>query len=227
MSVEWFVKLKEIDSLGKMRISHLKVLSDQDARVAKIIERKDLTTMQTASLNLEVRSLQQNLHELEKKIQVSSQQISNLMSMGAAEDKINSYRKELSLLEDQGLQLLEAMEEKKLECEANVTFLNGLEKTLVEIQGEAEADKIKAQDEIKKIDFRLQLLVEELPSNFQQIYMRTKDKNLAHGPFTRVELGSCYFCRYKMSKQEEIEVDLIQSLKTCTQCGRIFLPYGA
>jgi predicted nucleic acid-binding Zn-ribbon protein len=227
VSVEWFVKLKEIDSLGKMRFSHLKHLQEQQDRVAKIIERKDLTTSQSASLNLEVRSLQQNLFETEKKIQLSSQQISNLRDVGGDQSKIDAFTAEVSHLEDKGLELLDVIHLKKTSINENTTFLKGLEKTLHEISTEVDGEITKLNDEIKKIDLRLQLLEDELPSNFQQTYTRTKQKNLTHGPFTRTESGNCFFCRYKLSKQEEIEIDMLQSLKICTQCGRIFLPYGA
>jgi predicted nucleic acid-binding Zn-ribbon protein len=52
-------------------------------------------------------------------------------------------------------------------------------------------------------------------------------KNLAHGPFTRIDQGSCFLCRYKISRVEESEIDMQKALKICPQCSRIFLPYGA
>jgi predicted nucleic acid-binding Zn-ribbon protein len=227
VSVEWFLKLREIDSLGKMRINHLKLLDEQQGRVEKLLERKEMTILQTTSLSQELRSLQQNMFELEKKLKLSSEQKDRLHSLGGDENKIRSLEKEIEHLEIEGFELLDRQENIQKEISENKTFLQGLEKTIAEIELEVSEDKMVQEKELSQITMRLKLLEEELPSDFQKIYQRVLQRKLAHGPFTKVDSGNCFFCRYKISRQDESEIDLQQQLKACHQCGRIFLPHGS
>ena len=227
MSVEWFLKLKEIDSLGKMRINHLRAFDEQQERLNKLLERKEVSLLQTNALNLEYRSLQQNLHELEKKLRLFSVQRENLISLGGDDDKIANFTREIATLENDGFELMENQDAIQAELADLKTFLHGLEKTITEIEIEANEEKKLQQVEIKRIELRLNMLEEELPQNFQQVFRRTLAKKLNHGPFTRIDNNSCFFCRHKIPRQEEIEIDMQQNLKTCNQCGRIFLPYGS
>ena len=98
---------------------------------------------------------------------------------------------------------------------------------MLEIESEVAEEKGKLEKELHSISLRVDLLKEELPSDFRQVLERVSARKLAHGPFTRIEGGSCYFCRYKISRLDESEVDMQKQLKICPQCSRIFLPYGS
>ncbi len=227
MSVEWFFKLKEIDSLSKMRISHLSALSEQEDRLSKLFERRQERLLQTTMLKQAHSSLQQNLFDLEQKLKTASEQKQHLLDRGGDENKIKAYAHDIEKLEEDGFVLFESIENNSTELKDTKTFLEGLEKTILEIQSEVDADILEKKHEIQNLELRLKLLEEELPSQFQQTLKRAQSKKLAHGPFTRVDSGSCYFCRHKLSKNDEIEIDLQQQLKICVQCDRIFLPYGS
>lgn len=227
MSVEWFLKLKEIDSLSKMRINHLKVLDEQQERVTKLVDRKKVTILHTTSLGQDLRTLQQEMFELEKKLKMYSDQKTNLESLGGDEKKIEAFKNNIEDLENDGLVLMDKQDSIQKEIDDDTTFLKGLEKTILEIESEASALIAEQKTELERIELRLKMLEEELPDNFQQVFRRTLLKKLAHGPFTRIDNASCFFCRHKVSRQEESEIDMQQNLKTCHQCGRIFLPYGS
>jgi predicted nucleic acid-binding Zn-ribbon protein len=227
VSLEWFHKLKEIDSLGKMRINHLQKMRDQQERVSKLFARRDDNLMQTTTLNHELNMLQQNLFETEKKLTLASVQKENLRSLGESGEKIHRFENEIEKLENNGLDILTEIESKQNEIHDLKKFLEGLLKTMAEIEGEVNQEKETLEKEVFQYDERLKFLEEELPDNFQSLYQRVLKKNLALGPFTRTDQGSCFFCRYKISKQDEIEIDMHKDLKQCHQCGRIFLPYGA
>ncbi len=226
MSVEWFSKLKEVDSLTKMRINHLKSLSDQEARLATLLQRKDQELSLVSRLQSANHSLQQELFEMEQKLKTSSEQKQRFLDRGADEEKIQGFSREISSLEDRGFGLLEEIEANTQELERLRTFLAGLEETISEINAEAQTEIGKLRAEVRNIELRVSLLLEELPSDFRNLLLKTTAKNLAHGPFTRVDNGTCFFCRFKISKIYESEIDMQQSLKTCPQCDRIFLPYG-
>lgn len=227
MSAEWFFKLKEFDSLGKMRINHLKVIQEQEQRLTKLNIRRQEQIDEASGLKSELLSVQQNYFEAEKKMNTCEEQASRLKAVGGDEAKIASFQKEATALEDSLFALLERTEAIHLELEDKKTFLIGLEKTYQEIETEVNEEIQENQKGVSQADLRMKLILEELPSGFRETLERTLKKNLAVGSFTRIDNGSCFFCRYKISRTDESEIDMQQMLKVCPQCSRIFLPYGS
>ena len=226
MSVEWFMKLKEVDSLTKMRNTHQKDLSEQQNRLATLHKRKEDEVQKLSELLKAHHSLQQEMFEMEQKLKTASSQKQRLIDIGSADEKVDSFTREISNLEEKGFELLEQVEANETEAKDVKSFLAGLEKTIDEICEEALGEIERLQQEIKNTDLRIDSLMEELPQSFKNTLIKTTAKKLAHGPFTRVDGGSCFFCRHKISRTDESEIDMQQILKTCTQCDRIFLPYG-
>ncbi len=227
MSVDWFLKLKEIDSLSKMRINYLKTRSDHIDRISKLNDRRKNAVMQTAKLRQETISLNTEMAEIDKKLKNASEQKQRIIDIGGDEKKIQSFTSEIELLEEKGMEYLSRQDEIEKESDEAKVFAAGLEKTIHEIESEAKADLDKTEQELENISLRQKLLLEELPADFKSLLIKITAKNLAHGPFTRIEQGSCYFCRFKISRIEESEIDNQKNLKTCPQCDRIFLPYGS
>lgn len=227
MSVEWFFKLKEIDSLTKMKNAHLRAKSEQEDRLSKLNNRRQEALLHTAKLKQDLISLHDELASVEKKLKTASEQKQRLMDMGGDDKKIQQFQTEIDSQEEAGLSFLAREEEIQNEMNEGRQFLQGLEKTIHEIQTEVTEEISKLQHELSNIDLRLNLLQDELPPDFKATLAKITAKNLAHGPFTRIEQGSCYFCRFKISRIDESEIDMQKQLKICPQCSRIFLPYGA
>src|SRR4051812_43153312 len=103
VSVEWFIKLKEIDSLSKMRINHLKAIDEQQDRLSKLYERRQSAVMQTAKLKQLHISLHNSLLETEQKLKTSSEQKQHLLDRGGDENKIRTYQQDVEKLEEEGL----------------------------------------------------------------------------------------------------------------------------
>lgn len=224
VSLNWFFKLKEIDSVSKMKINHLKAIAEQDDRLSKLNTRLEETNLQTVKIKQEMFTLQQNMYEIEQNLKLYQKQRQNLMGIGESGEKYNA---QIDEAESQGLMVLEAIEKHDQELKDLRQFEAGVTKTIAEITKEALEIKTKEKEEIKNLDMRLCLLEEELPSNFRELLRNVTAKNLAHGAFTRTDNGSCYFCRYKISRLDESEIDVQHQLKQCPQCERIFLPYGS
>jgi predicted nucleic acid-binding Zn-ribbon protein len=227
VSAEWFFKLKEFDSLGKMRINHLKVIQEQEQRLTKLNIRRQEQLDEASGLKSELLSVQQNYFEAEKKMNTCEEQASRLKAIGGDEAKIVNFQKEATALEDSLFAFLERTEAIQQELEDKKTFLAGLEKTYQEIESEVKEEIQDNQKGVSQADLRMKLILEELPSGFREMLERTLKKNLAVGSFTRIDNGSCFFCRYKISRTDESEIDMQQMLKICPQCSRIFLPYGS
>lgn len=227
MSVEWFFKLKEIDSLTKMKNTHLRAKSEQEDRLSKLNDKRQEALSQSAKLKQDLIARHDELAQLETKLKTASVQKQRLQDIGGDEKKITQFQTEIDSFEEQGLELLAREEEIETEMNDTRQFLTGLDKTILEIKEEVTEEVVKIQGELVNIELRIQLLQDELPSDFKNMLQKVTAKKLAHGPFTRVDQGSCYFCRFKISRIDESEIDMQRQLKSCPQCGRIFLPYGA
>lgn len=227
MTVDWFLKLKEIYSLTKMRINYLKTRSEQNERISKLNDRRNDAVMRTAKLRQETIFLNSEMAEIDKKLKNASEQKQRVIDIGGDEKKIHQFTVEIESLEEKGMEHLSRQDEIEKEIDEAKTFAAGLEKTIHEIESEAKPELDKIEQELANIELRQKLLLEELPADFKSLLIKITAKNLAHGPFTRIDQGSCYFCRFKISRLEESEIDMKKSLKTCSQCTRIFLPYGS
>lgn len=226
MSLEWFAKLKEYDSLSKMRGQHVKSIAEQEDRIAKLLQRKETKLQEIAQLTSEYLTIQQDLGVVEEKIKIASQQRQRLIDHGGDQTKVEVFLLEIDKLETLGFELLDKSELNQIERTDGKQFLSGLELTTQEIIQEVNQQKIVDQAAIAQFDLRLSLLQEELPREYQELLEKTLAKKLAIGSFTRIENGCCLFCRATISKMEEGEIDLQKKLKVCPQCTRIFIPYG-
>lgn len=227
MSAEWFFKLKEFDSLGKMRNTHLKAINEQEERLAKLNVKRQEQLDEMSALKMELLSVQQNYFETEKKMNTFEEQASRMSERGGDEAKVANYKKEAADLENILFELLERTETIQATLEEKKTFLAGLEKTFKEIETEVTDEIQENQKGLAQVDLRMTLIQEELPPAFRDTLERTLKKKLAVGSFTRIDNGSCFFCRYKISRTDESEIDMQQMLKVCPQCSRIFLPFGS
>ncbi len=226
MSFDLFFILREIDSLTKRRDHLFSLQSEQEDRLSKLNIKRQDTEMQLILLNQNLIELNSELASLEKSISTSSVQRQRLLDLGGDEKKILRYTEEISALENKGLELLASLEGIELDLKELKIFRDGLGKTITEIEQEVRHEILMLNGEISQLDFRTSSLTKELPEDILNLIQKLFSKKLTHGPFTRVENGSCFFCRYQISRIEESEIDIQKAVKTCRQCSRIFLPYG-
>lgn len=226
MSLELFSKLREFDSLTKMKLGHEKTIKENEERLIKLQERSKENDLQSAKLKQEILSSRQKLHEIEQKLKMFQEQKQRLIETGQPE-KAETYSPQIDAAEEEGLEILSLIENVENELKDKKTFHEGIQKTINEISSEVEEIKSQEKVSIENLNLRMKLIEEELPAEFKSTLSKVIAKNLAQGPFTKIDSGSCYFCRYKISRIDESEIDTQFKLKTCPQCSRIFLPYGA
>lgn len=227
MSTEIFMKLKEYDSLRKMKLQHQKNIQDQNERLKILNTKKEFTLNAIEDSKKKNSILDQEYFDLEKKMNTCELQVKRIQDIGGDTEKILSFKTEAEKIENILLEHLSQIEEIKKTIKEDKFFLQGLEKTIQEISLEVEDELKKEHGSIDQLNLRLSLIEDCLPEDFRQTLLLTMKKNLSIGPFTRVENGSCFFCRYKISRLDESEIDMQQKLKICVQCSRIFLPYGS
>ena len=202
-------------------------MREQENRLSSLNEKRQNKLLQTEKLQHEAHSLQHELFEIEKKMTETETQKKRLLETGARDEKIEGFTSKVQELENEYFQKLATQEEWEQEKADIRQFLQGLDKTIQEIQIEVDKEIASEKNNVVQVDLRLKLLQEELPPDFKSTLDKTLTRNLAVGNFTRVDKASCYFCRSNLSRLEESEIDMQHLLKTCKMCHRIFLPYGA
>ncbi len=227
MSREAFQKLREIDSLLKMKNKELAQVKEQEDRLSRLESQKKERLDQKDQDKKLYTQTQQNLLEMEAKLKTASEQKERLSQYTPDDPKITVLANTIEELELQGLDLISKIDEIEVQLKEHDTFLNGFNKTIQEITIESNEQTAKHQTEIKNLELRLGLLEGELPDNFKSALNRLMTKNFPNGPFTTVTNLSCFFCRASVSKIEESEIDTKFAIIHCKQCGRLFLPYTA
>jgi predicted nucleic acid-binding Zn-ribbon protein len=227
VSLDWFFKLKEFDSLSKMRINHLKAMKEQENRLSTLNDKRQTNVLQTEKLQHDAHALQHELFEIDKKMAESETQKKRIIDSGGSADEIATYESKIQELESLYFEKLSNQEQFDQEKADLKQFLTGLDKTISEIKLEVDEEILKEQKQVEQCDLRIKLLLEELPADYKNILEKTMARKLAVGNFTRVDKATCYFCKSNLSKMEESEIDLQHLLKTCKMCHRIFLPFGS
>ncbi len=226
MSFEVFTNLREIDSLTKMKTDLMKKKFNQEDRVSKLNMKRQETEARSIELHEALKNFKIELTGLEKSLAVLAEQRQRIENSGGDEQKIQRYTFDISKLEEIGFEILSGIEESENELSEIQRFQEGLDKTIEEIKAEVDLEITCIDSEIRQLDLRISLLHEVLPENIKSLIDKLLSKNLILGPFTKIDQGSCFFCRFKISRLEESEIDIQKSVKTCQQCSRIFLPYG-
>ena len=227
MSREAFQKLREIDSLMKMKNKELGLVKDQDDRLSSLENKKLARQEQKDQDKKAYTSTQQELFEMEKKLKTASQQKERLSEYSPDDQKIKELSNHIEEYELKGFELIEKIEMIERDLKDHDTFLHGLENTMKEISLESLDEKNLHVKEAQNLEERIKRLHEELPDNFKGVYTRLMSKNFIHGPFTTIQNNACMFCRSSVSKVEESDIDTKFAITHCRQCGRLFLPYNA
>ena len=207
--VDDFFLLKEYDSLGRAALAAQAVMDEELARLKR---REGELAERTALMQTRIAQNREMNHRMAELDRLMKQRLSP---------------EAITLAEDEGLQIL--IEQQQLESliEEDRTFIAGFEKSIKEIQAEANSKIAAAQIELKRAQERQLLLAPQLPEGWLVRYQQILAKKPAHGVFSRILELKCQFCRYSVSKIVESEVDTKYELRACGSCGRLFLPYKA
>lgn len=237
MSAEDFKKTREINSLTLKRNSLQDEVLAERKRITFIqSNREDREEELNKALN-ELKSAKSTMQRIENEIAVGHKQltkdqehlntVTSQEQLKGLESSIKHVEVKIEDLENQGLELLDKIENLEGTISDCETFLKGSAETLVEIQDEVEVFANEHQEKIKTLNSRISLLMESLPPLFQDRIKRTFEKNIAISSFTRVINGSCEFCKFALNKIDETNIEDKLQLKSCQSCGRLFIPQQA
>ena len=234
---EPFYILKEIQSLDRYIDSHLLVIEDQNKRLTKLNELK-------TSRYEDLKEHEQELSQLEKSIaskEVLNTKLSRDWSQAIEAEKQvktseelmrgqkqkETLQKDKDLLEQELFKLLEQMDELQQIIQTDKDFLQGIEKTLIEIGSEANAQIKLEQSKINDYEMRQKLLLDDLPTPFKDRFLTVRTKLKGKRPITIAKGNLCAECLFVLPRQILSDLDRGVSLVGCPQCLRLLLPSTA
>lgn len=222
-----FSQLKEYDSLSKRQQQLLREIEQENQRLTKINLLLEEHLLRRHEIKNKISEYNALILDKDSQVRLLSEQKNRLINQGTPEEKLQEYQNNIDLLESEAFALLEQVEILETELKETGEFAAGAQNTLSEITAEVQQVVGDKEIEVSRIKSHLaDIMTNALSARVAAVLQKLMDKNLAHGPFTKIEAGACMMCRFKISKVDEGEIDVQRLLKQCPQCGRIFLPYG-
>ena len=237
MNKEYFKILKEINSL-ESEIAKLEAENQEETyRVAKLKEREREALEEEQTLEgllkqekLEAQKSENLIVSLDAKIKKAASDLRSSFDskhLEALEREIVKYESELELAQEHGLELLEKIEDLEAQVDEKRGFLKGIDETIREIAQEVAEISAKNQTQIDSKQKRIEIALEQIPPAFQSAYQSVKSKELAFSSFAKIENGRCSVCKSVVDRSKVEQVETHLAIKTCSLCGRIFIPNQA
>lgn len=203
---------KRLDFLDKQKTKHQTIVNESEQNIKQLKSREIEIENELHTLDKQLKSLADHEHEMkhDKEIAALKQQ----------RDQENQQKEQL---ENEGLKLLDQIEEISTQRSESLEFLNGLSQTRKEIEVEVISFEKTKNEESENIKSRIRALREQLPDNLLKAHMKlVKEKK----PFTTTTLKNyaCTQCGMSVSRQVESKLETQLSLVACPGCGRIILP---
>lgn len=237
MSKENFKILKEINSLSLLKEDFQSKIASENKRIDFVesnrnlrAEQKERDLAQLKELNTQITNIENEISHLGLKLTKDKENLSTITTeagLSNMEKQISDLESKLEAFEEEGLEKMEEAESVEIRISQADEFLAGSLDSLNEIKAEVQQTNSEHQLEIEKLEKRINLLIEELPTDFQDRYKRVSESDIKGSVFTRIKNDSCEYCRFGLSKIDIQKVEDLLQFKTCSGCRRIFIPQAA
>ncbi|MEX1099494.1 MAG: hypothetical protein WEB87_03640 [Bacteriovoracaceae bacterium] len=234
MNKEYFKILKEINSLEQKMASLTAINQEESFRVDKLKQKKDEALQDLEALELEERLLKQKSQKIENRLAALDSRGKKLdadlkgnfdgKQAPLLEKEKAKVALELEDLENQGLENLEKLEELEAAIQDKKTFIAGVAETIEEIGLEVGEIVVKNENAMKTLEKRIENSLQEVPANFQSVYSSLRKKAMPVSLFASIQNRKCSICKMSVDWEKEAKVEEKMLLKTCSNCGRIFIP---
>lgn len=237
MSAKDFKITREINSLTQNKTSLYNEIISEQKRIAFIQKNRKERQLERDKLTEKLRVLKEQMQQIENNIasvqitlnkdQTHISSVKSNEQLKSLESSMQHSKDKLEELENKGLKLLEKIEESEIKSKECDDFLRGSAQTLIEIQSEVDEFTQSHQKKIDTLESRIFLLMNELPPLFKDRIERVFEKKIQISSFTRIVSGACDFCKFSVTKADENNIEDKLQLKSCQNCGRIFIPQQA
>lgn len=234
MNKEDFRILKELCGLHQKKKDLEGDIAEERTRITKIenLRADAQNTIEHTSKNLDATSqslivTENKVEHLGRQILQGEQALSNATSekqVESSERQLLAHKEEQKELEESAFELMERIEAFQSEISDKKEFLLGSEKTLIEIKAEVAAHTAPIAAEVEVLRSRVANLKSELPDLAATRIEKLIEKDLKHGPLTKIQDGSCFICRFTVNATDKDRIEKLLNLTACSSCYRIFIP---
>ena len=235
MFLESFRHLIEIVALKKQNQQNLLQIASENKRISDLEERRNKTILRLEELATEEKNL--NLNEILLSTEVLQQRLTKLHSQlslsvtekeqKAFEDQILIVKSEKDKIENNYFLSLEKSEEMAQESADCQQFLQGSEKTLLQIKEEVQKH-IKAEEVIiNNRNLRIQSLLDLCQPSLKKMYIEVELRFKNKSPVSFLIEKKCSECHMIADSQLKISLEEGRSLEFCPSCGRLLIPETA
>ena len=192
------------------------VVAEQQANAQAVEARLKALQVQQKEQELELATREANV----KKLQVQLFQIKTNKEYAAIQREIDQSKADVSLIEEEIIKLLEAIDRTKQERVDALTQLTEREAVLRSEEQRIERELATIQEQIATLEQHRQTLTPAVPSALLATYERvlTSREGLALVPLVNYSCGGCHMVQ---PPQIVNEVYLKAKLVTCENCNRI------
>ena len=237
MSKEHFKIIKEISSLHTEMTSLSNSIKSQSDRLTKHHQKIDETKLEIQRLQ-EV--IEQESPELSKKEAYIDKLSTNLkkakdhqadltteIQVLKSKQQVEEMSQILNDEEEVYFSLIEIHERSQSLKDEKTTYLEGLNRSLVEISDDSKKEEEKLQLSYNTQKSRIKLLLNQIPSGFQKVIKATLNKKLNKSSFTIIKDFHCLFCGYQINKVDLDKLEQMINVITCSSCTRIIIPQAS
>ena len=234
---EQFKILKEISSLLDKKQQLLQNLESEKQRVHKVQNLRSSRELELIKFQDSLKEYSANEQEVENQLahlqaqldQAKSHinQVQTQQQVDALTNEIEGLERKINQLEEDGMLILEKIDEIESSIQDSRTFLSGSLETLQEVTQEVQEKSNELNQQINILDQRLDALMQQLNPIFASKLSATLKKNIPISIFTRISGDCCDFCKLALSKVDSEGIEKKMSLTTCNGCHRIFIPVNS
>ena len=234
MNKDSYNKLKEINSLDQENKLLNQKIATELKRVDKLLEMKKQRTLENETTLATINDTKNELQTIENEIASysstltkSESNLNNLIDekeILALSAQIETLKDRINNLENRGLELLEHMTEYEEKVLTYKDFVIGIQETIDEFTNEIEEENKELYNKINVNQKRIETLYGSIDNNIKEKFIKLLNKNLKHGPLTKVVNGDCFICKYQLNSSSVIQIEDQMKLTSCESCQRIFIP---
>lgn len=225
--------LKDVISLEKVILGLKRANNEELKRIEFLKKQKLKKEEEKAQLQDEISEAKETVssHEkiifnIEKKLEQNKANLNAVTSQKqeeALKTSIDKQEHEYNDLQDQTLAILESIEDKEIKLNEASDFINGLIKTIAEIQNEVDEANEESQSKILDLENQINGLLKEVPPEAANLY-ELASKKRPHDACAFLIGQSCSSCKFTYAAGEVATFNKGVELIQCKGCQRLLLP---
>jgi len=237
MNLKDFSNLIEIQSLQNYQKKHLDEIASQESRIHSLIKKKNETHLEFTDTKKKITELkplliqnENSLNALEKRIsslKTNQMMVKTTEQLLAIDKELATVTSEKEKLEHIILEQMETISNWEDALDTFNSFLFGIDKSIQEIQAEANQAIKEENTQISNYQERINELIQIIPKEAKEIFLNVNKKHLYNSPITLIQNNACSKCNYPIDRNMSSLIEKGTILELCPGCERLIAPHNA